>query len=253
MFPIRYDGNCAVFTVEQVNLFGEPWEYGFEEYIVISSLDYERPPATDFKFERDRGKLRPIHRYNRVKRFEWVLYQILGYRGDVPPEIVDLVRKKYDKRRGYIWASIQKILQRNKLRVYYNRIGQIIWRLTGWKINFGDSYLFLQDLVRDFQCMQFKKMGKRKYFPNLRFVALKMLIRHGADFDYHVPLLKTKSKLKGLETVFENMIVKWEEEEVLKLDVEKHMKSLLCFHQTDFGSSMRGLISFKNINMNLNM
>lgn len=28
MLPLRWDGACAVFRVEDVDLFGEPWVYG---------------------------------------------------------------------------------------------------------------------------------------------------------------------------------------------------------------------------------
>jgi len=42
----------------------------------------------------------------------------------------------------------------------------------------------------------------RKYFPNLRYVALRLLVDHGAMFEYHVPLLKTKRKLKGMDELY---------------------------------------------------
>ena len=203
MEPIRYEEDCAVFTIEQINLFGEPCYHGFVNYIVLSSLDYESPITADFKFSEDRERLRPVHRYSRVKRFEWILYQLIGYRGDVPVEVVDLCRDGFDPRPGYIWNSIRKILKENKMRVYYNRIGNIIYRLTKMKIRFGDSYLFLEGVVDDFRCLKFVRgKGGRTYFPDIRFVALKMLIKHGAKFDYDIPLLQTKRKLSGLETLF---------------------------------------------------
>lgn len=204
MEPIRCDNGCSVFTIEQVNLFGEPFYHGYQDYIVISSFEAERPLMRDWKFDRDREKPPKIHRYSRFKRFEWILYQLLGYRGEVPDEIVELCRE-CDMTRECIWASIQKILKENGLRVYYNRIGTIIYKLNGWKIRFGDKYMFLEGLLEDFRCLKFIQ-GSRTYFPNLRFVALKMLIRHGAKFDYHVPLLKTKNKIKVLEQVFESLV-----------------------------------------------
>ena len=48
-------------------LYGEPCYYGFVDYIVLSSLDYERPLRTDYKFEQDRERGRAVHRYDRVK------------------------------------------------------------------------------------------------------------------------------------------------------------------------------------------
>ena len=50
-----------------------------------------------------------------------------------------------------IWDSIREVLKFHKLRVYYNRIGNIIWHLEGWKIKFGDSYLFLEGIVDAFR------------------------------------------------------------------------------------------------------
>lgn len=53
--------------------------------------------------------------------------------------------------------------------------------------------------------LKFEKGDDRKYFPNLRFVALKLLIKHGAVFDYDVPLLKTRRKLKVLEEAYSSL------------------------------------------------
>ena len=58
--------------------------------------------------------------------------RILGYRGELPDEVVELCTG-CDLRSTHIWASIQAILKRNGLRRYYNRIGQIIWRIVRLK------------------------------------------------------------------------------------------------------------------------
>jgi hypothetical protein len=55
--------------------------------------------------------------------------------------------------------------------------------------------------VDEFRQMQFVH-ATRKYFPNLRYVALRLLVDHGAVFEYDVPLLKTKRKLKGMEEIY---------------------------------------------------
>jgi len=78
MQPIRVDGATSVFSIDQVMLHGEPCYYGsfggsiltslgYVDYIVLSSLDYERPLRTDYKFEQDRERVRAVHRYDRVK------------------------------------------------------------------------------------------------------------------------------------------------------------------------------------------
>jgi len=184
MEPVRWDGECAVFTMEQLDskrslltyvVYGEPWRHGFNDYIVTSSLDYERPLKEDWKFSQDRVRLRPIHRYSRIKRFESILYQLIGYRGLVPDSVVEVISSFHYacskavkfihiacsltsklcrgccRRRDMIWDSIREVLKFHKLRVYYNRIGNIIWHLEGWKIKFGDSYLFLEGIVDAFR------------------------------------------------------------------------------------------------------
>lgn len=53
--------------------------------------------------------------------------------------------------------------------------------------------------------MQFKH-STRKYFPNLRYVALRLLVDHGAVFEYDIPLLKTKRKLKGMDELYQSLL-----------------------------------------------
>ena len=68
MQPIRVDGATSVFSIDQVMLHGEPCYYGsfggsiltslgYVDYIVLSTLDYERPLRTDYKFEQDRERI----------------------------------------------------------------------------------------------------------------------------------------------------------------------------------------------------
>ncbi len=66
MFPIdpyrvEPDG-VRVFTIGQINIFGEPHEWGEVDYIVVSFEEDERPLGSDPQFEKDRfGSVRPIH------------------------------------------------------------------------------------------------------------------------------------------------------------------------------------------------
>ena len=87
------------------------------------------------------------------------------------------------------------------MRRYYNRIGQIIWRIVRLKIYFVKTDRVLENIVEEFRSMKFEH-SSRKYFPNLRYVALRLLSDHGAMFEYHVPLLKTKRKLKGMDELY---------------------------------------------------
>lgn len=105
--PIRIDpGGVHVYTTEQIDLYGFPFEWGVYDYYVISSLEYEQPLATDWKFEQSRyGSVRPIHRYNRVKRFESTLFQLLGERGDVDLQVIlDIKNIGFDRDPKHIWV-----------------------------------------------------------------------------------------------------------------------------------------------------
>ena len=42
MNPIRIDGATSVFSIEDVLTYGEPCYFGYVDYIVLSTLDYER-------------------------------------------------------------------------------------------------------------------------------------------------------------------------------------------------------------------
>ena len=97
---------------------------------------------------------------------------------------------------------------------YYNRIGQIIWKMVRLKIDFVKKDRVLEMIVDEFRLMQFTH-ETRKYFPNLRYVALRLLVDHGAVFEYDVPLLKSlhlhllttlaKRKLKGMDELYQSL------------------------------------------------
>lgn len=88
--PIRVDNDeTSVYTAEQIDNFGFPETWGVFNYYVTTTLEHERPLVMDWKYEQYiRGTSRPIHRYDRVKRFESTMFQLLGLRGHVDPEVV---------------------------------------------------------------------------------------------------------------------------------------------------------------------
>ena len=110
------------------------------------------------------GSVRPIHRYIRQKRFEYTLYQLLGYRGYVPRELVDLLEETgYDKRPRYIWESIRAFIKKHKFgNVYYNRIPTIIQMLNlNLQINIQDNSRFITDIIDEFKVISYV----RRYAP----------------------------------------------------------------------------------------
>lgn len=162
----------------------------------------------DYDMEEERRwSVNRIHRYVRVKRFESVLYRLLGLRGEVDPEVVDMMRGKIDTRKEKVWNSVRGWLKKNGYTKYYNLIGSIIQMLgLKWRINWHDNHMKIAEIVRKFKRISSKfdctYFEKRKYFPNLRFVALKMLHHEGVEFGFHIPYLRTKRELKTLQMVW---------------------------------------------------
>lgn len=202
--PIRVEGSTHVYTTQQIDDYGFPQLWNVYDYYVTSDLDYERPMTTDWKYEQYlRGTLRPIHRYSRLKRFESTLYQLLGLRGDVDLQvIVDIKNFGFNRDPRYIWDSIRRILKHLKLRKYYNRIPIIIQMLG---LPYRIKTQNFEEIINDFRIVDtaFNSLiTNRKYFPNLRFVTLKMLEVHGTRFDFYIPLIRTPRKLKPLEELW---------------------------------------------------
>jgi hypothetical protein len=214
--PIKYEfrGNIAVhvYSISQIDLYGCPdtWHPPLLcDWMVISTNDDERPLATDYKYEQSiLGNTRPIHRYSRVKRFEYVLFQLLGHRGSVDLNDLVYIRSEgVDPHPERVWNSIREILKRGNLQKYYNRIPAIIQMLgLSLRIDVGIGSNMVYSIVADFKRMHemFKetKPTDRKYFPNLRFIALRMLQEYGAKFGFHIPLVRTKRKLKPLDDMW---------------------------------------------------
>lgn len=208
--PIRVDpSGTHVYTAEQIDIYGFPYGWGVYDYYVINTLEYEQPLKTDYKYEQYlRGTLRPIHRYSRVKRFESTLLQLIGERGDVDLQvIIDIKLIGYNSDPRYIWESIRKILKHEGLRKYYNRIPTII-ELLGLPYRLKVSNHM--EVVNDFKAIHcaFDRLAPpdRKYFPNIRFICLKMLERHGASFGFRIPLIRTPRKLKPLQDLWMELL-----------------------------------------------
>jgi hypothetical protein len=214
--PIRQDPDFVpVYTSTQIKIYGLPDHWGMTCYRVIELKEDAAPFVTDFKMEQERGRMRPIHRYSRVERFESVLYQLIACRGKVPKSIVTLIREKgFDKDPKKVWNSIRTILKTNGGRVYYNRIPTILLAL-GYKkkIQFGDSNELVRQIVQDFRILSgrfdtMKKSLKRVYFPSLRFIACKLLELYEVEFEFDIPFVRTPRKLKAMEEIWSLLMTK---------------------------------------------
>lgn len=107
------------------------------------------------------------------------------------------------------WESIRKVLKQNKLPKLYNQIPLIIRKVFKIKCiefhDFGKSY---KGILKDFQKIHYKfdLMNGGKYFPNLRFVALTLIKRHGGMFNIEIPFIRTKRKLQGLNKILDSCV-----------------------------------------------
>jgi len=205
-FKIDSDG-VPCFTTNDIDDYGFPELYGYETYRVIDSRD--KPMVSDFKMEHQYD-LRPIHRYDRIARFKSTLFNIIGERGTVPDHIITMV-SQYIGTTADPWNDCRRILKHYKQRIYYNRIPYIINRLK-----LGSGYKVIGSIVIDEMINKFKSISdkfertklelKRRYFPNIRFIVLKLLEHFNIATDYLVPLVRTARKNKSLNLLWNELI-----------------------------------------------
>lgn len=152
------------------------------------------------------------HRYSRTDRFRFTLHQLMGCSGDIPPEVVYSVKQQLKKvkiSRKKIWNQIRFILKVNGWRLYYNRIPQLISYCTGLRPILNNASPFI---LHEFQQMHYQfdnglaVKWKRSYFLNLRFVALKLMEKHGIVYPYRVPFVRTLRKKKYLTSLFNEFV-----------------------------------------------
>lgn len=191
-----------VFESNQVDIWGLPHLYGYQDYIVVESRCYEGQFVTDFKQEQEMfGNARPIHRYCRYERFRGIVKELLGMK-PVPDQVIDACYELNPWEEN-LWNKIRAILKKNGWRRFYNRIPWIINEL-GLNIYVDVNINELFDyMMKKFLIMQekFKLYYEEKYFPNLRFIALKLILEK-VDVLIDLPLLQTKRKILSLEIIW---------------------------------------------------
>lgn len=205
-FKIDPDGTPCFYT-NDIDDYGMPELYGYEFYRIIDSRD--KPMVTDFKMEHQYD-LRPIHRYDRIARFKSTLFNLIGERGTVPDNIVALVHQYIGDTRDP-WNDCRRILKHYGQRLYYNRIPFIIKKLKlgqGYKVVGGET---INAIINKFKYLsdkfeRQKKSFNRKYFPNIRFMVLKLLEHYEIETGYHVPQVRTTRKNKSLNIIWDELM-----------------------------------------------
>ena len=200
MNPIRWELNIAVFTTTQIDELGPPDYYGYDRFIVIN--DNECPMVTDYKMEISQ-KLRRVHHYSRVERFTKTLANLLSLRGNVPRIVLEECKQCTD------WESVRTALKVGGYARYYNMIPMImnILKLPA-PITIKISNLLFHKMVHDFEQFQEKYRcleNTPKYFPSLRYIALKILQENGAEFNNFQFIRTLRIELK-LEKIWEEIM-----------------------------------------------
>lgn len=190
------DDGIPVFTSAQLE-WCEPEMYGFHDYHV--QVGDEHPVALDWKSEvYYRGNYQPIHRYSRVYRIRWVFFHLIGASGKVEEDVLarlraELAREDKDviwTRTAYEWVRTR--LRRWKRPDLYLSISDMVARLGGprWRVPHGVCSQVLHDAVRLhrlFDALHRAGKLKRQRFPNLTYVLLFLLDRHGIIPPYRIP------------------------------------------------------------------
>jgi hypothetical protein len=176
--PLRMEYNIPVFSSEDISKYGEPDHYGIWQYIVI-----ETDPRPLVYYTCTDKKILPFHQYNRNERFKSILNFLLG-NGKVPFEVYEKVMDEItfanDKE---MWRDIAAILSKTGNWRYVNRIPTIA-SMLGYEQFFVTrrKEFILEKFAKASARFDYLKdrneLGERKYFPNMRYVALRLLSEH---------------------------------------------------------------------------
>ncbi len=205
MQPCSFEQDgTPVFSTSQIEDFGLPDYYGYHVYLIIQDRA-SQIFTTDYQLETEYD-LKKIHRYDRFERFKNTLLQLMGERGKVPVKILEYIDNQLPDYKTDLWNRIREILKKMGKRMYYNRIPTIIRYCTKQRICIFtyDQYIsILEDFKKfSFQFDQQRESLGRTYFPNIRYIALKLLQLYGIELFYQAPFTRTKRIGQELDIIW---------------------------------------------------
>jgi hypothetical protein len=233
--PYRIDneGN-ALFTSRQINEYGYPEDAGWiGKYLVAEEEAEAHPQVATFKTleEYEITKPRDVHRYCRLSRFKSILKHMMGLGGFSTKKSINFLDEiAHDLPSNILytppcllWNTIRKVLKSSKLAKYYSRIPTIIKNLNLSEYKTINTWTTFHRIIEDFKEMDnvfniVKQEMDRSYFPSLRFIALKLLDRHGYILPISIPYARTSVKVERLERDFDTFWNKLRELESEALD-----------------------------------
>lgn len=209
---VGVDHGVPVFSLFDIEIFGLPDLWGIEEYLVIDSPEISCPMVMDHKEEIIRKcTIRPIHRYSKDQRFKALIIKFIGGKC-ISKQNEKIFEKIFEEisihvclDKNNIWNSSRGILKRMGYSRFYDDIPLILSTL-GYEYRINHDNLDLKELLNDFKKLvagfESLSIGTRKYMLNFRFIALKLLERHGVIFEYYIPKIQTLRKIEEFETLW---------------------------------------------------
>ena len=198
----------AIFTSSQLE-WANPEDFGFTaDYEVVEEEHTAHPLALNWADECYLQKKRAVHHYCRQERFRFTLSQLMGSTvRDIPAIVLSKIPKSITRiPKARLWYSIRQILKKHGWRLYYNRIPAIISALNLVNFRTSSTSAFIR-IIQDFERMHriFKKIKTslgRTYFPNLRYVAVRLMEKHNIVLPFLIPRTLTVKKQQSLDLMY---------------------------------------------------
>jgi hypothetical protein len=205
MIPLRVDDDgTAVFTTDQIDDYGFPDDKIYPKYYVIES-----PPKMLMSFVHEQQtQYRKIHRYDRDARFRTVVRNLLGdSKSVICKDFLIIVKAYMDQQQGVgKFEGCRSIVRHFKKPKYYTLIPTMIIKM-GYppllKVPSSVDVIIRRVFIhyKAFEQQFFQMQTCKKYFPNMKFLALTLLELNGVNID-EIPKLRTSRKLKAMEKIF---------------------------------------------------
>ncbi len=220
MKPFKIENDVHLYLTSEIDDYGFPEENGyFGKYLVIDGEpDYQTTYEQEISFNYDNNDLinctkkRPIHRYDRFSRFRTTVLNLLGktkFKSEISKYKIDML---FEQIPNWIqnncspclaWSVYKQYLKKEKLRIFYNRIPKLY--MIGIQQRNCKEKTFIPDLKNLFKdYVKFEKEffnldTKRKYFPNMRHLAIRLFEKNGINPPIEIPKMKTLSKRNQID------------------------------------------------------
>jgi len=219
--PIRMEGDLAVFSSGQLDLYGDPDLDLYPQYIVIEGS----PIYMQSYAEVSQAVLKKVHHYDRQARFKSALKHVLGQSNikskDIEPiiAIVSAYVRKDDPDR---YENTLKILKHYKAPHLYKHVPAILHMAGKDKLYDQPQNMsaIFEAVLTDFINFQHKfyesaeMRSGRVYFPHMKYLAIRFLEKRGVHLN--IPKLKTKRKIKAYDELFNKLVTNYTEIEQYK-------------------------------------